>query len=958
MADILVYDIETTALAPSEGRIKRVGFWSYKYNKYVALSNPQKIINYINEHDVLVGYNHIEFDNMWVEAYCGKIKVKQNVDMLEVMRKRAPNMKVKFKSFSLKNVCDTLGMGAKGDIDLSVLMAETNTPEEKVEIDKYLKQDVFLTKKLFEYMDKEFKTLLEFLPKSEKAKYGHLLLSSGSYAYKAVCHMSEIEEKYDFNAGFKEQNYEGGYVALPTVESCKGKIYCLDFASAYPHAFMMQNLYSISDNIKNSYNGNGLYKLSGAYKTDKMGEIEKTIKKLYALRQQYKTENDPREYAVKILINCFDKDTEIVTVNGIKKIMNCVEGELVYSINPKTQQLETKPILEVTKRKHTGEMHRYKSLFYDFKVTPEHKMLLRKLSKTVKINPVEFIQSKNTASSYTIPKQVYYKEQDNIKIGLGEFYDNLNIIIKPHYHGTTWKYDNGLQNTKSIYRQNDRTLQYDYNIIKEKIETLQDCDIYCKDKDRYKEHKIPYFYDLNDLIELFGWFVSEGSLDTVSYKTYDNGNIRGISYRCCISQYKNHNPEFHNDINMLLSKMNLKYSYNDKCFVISNKIIQEIIKKKCGQGSFNQHIGFFDIMGTEQHNILYETLQKGDGTKKSSLYTTASNALKDDFIKLLLLLGRTPIVRNDGCWRIYNTENENSLRKQNKTIYQYDDYIYNVCVADNHTILAGSNGKFNWIGQTIYGISGAPKFSSVYNINTASDCTLSVREWLKYARKVFIEKGYNVLYSDTDSVYLEDIFGDEEKMLSIKDEIITYIKASVPFPQKTFDMTVDERIKAMWFFKDKNGKFKKKHYAYITKENKLKVKGIAIVKSNSSELSKLIVKQLSNQMLDNCDIKITKDVIDRMMREEIEKDISIIQTEYKVHDANDYKSKTCIQMDILNKYGPGTHHLIRNKRIGVGKGVKYCTIKEAKNFSYNDLDLSRIWNELDPFIKKSQVTLW
>ena len=562
MADILVYDIETTALAPAEGKIKRAGFWSYKYNKYVATSDPQKMVDYINDHDVLVGYNHIEFDNSWIEAHCGKIKYMQHVDMFQVIKKRAPNMKTKFKSFSMKNVCDTLGMGAKGNIDLTVLMAETNTTEEKVEIDKYLKQDVMLTKKLFEYMNNEFKALLEFLPKSEKAKYGHLLLSSGSYAYKAVCHMSGIEEKYDFNAEFKEQNYEGGFVALPTVESCKGKIYCLDFSSAYPHAFMMQNLYSVSNDIKNAFHENKLYTLAGYYNPKTMGKIEKTIQKLYALRQQYKAENDPREYAVKILIN------------------------------------------------------------------------------------------------------------------------------------------------------------------------------------------------------------------------------------------------------------------------------------------------------------------------------------------------------------------------------------------------------------TIYGISGAPKFVNVYNINTASDCTLSVREWLKYARKVFIEKGYNVLYSDTDSIYLEDIFGDEEKMLSIKDEIITYIKASVPFPKNTFDMTVDDRIKGIWFFKDKNGKFKKKHYAYITEENKLKIKGIAIVKSNSSELAKLIVKKLSNQMLDSCDIKITRDVIDRMIKDEIEKDISIIQTEYKVHDASDYKSKTCIQMDILNKYGPGTHHLIRNKRIGAGKGVKYCTIDEAKNFSYNDLDLSRIWNELEPFIKTSQATLW
>lgn len=558
----VVIDIETTGLDFNKNRIKRVGLYSYQTKQYIILSDLKEVQRILNQHDVIVGYNIENFDEPFLRTKGVRIKGKI-LDLYKIIKKRQPIIKHKFDSLTLKNVCNELGIGEKGDINLSVLIAEENTLEEKKEIDKYLKQDVLITKRLYEWLENTFYMLKSFLPASDARNYGHLTLSPGSYAYKVICRMAELPELYNHNP--TEEKYKGGFVLDPRMNVIKGNIICLDFNSAYPHAFMMQNLYNkYNDDVhkKKPYNGNDLYTLSGTYSTDELGIIEKVIQKLFALRKEYKKNNDPREYAIKIIIN------------------------------------------------------------------------------------------------------------------------------------------------------------------------------------------------------------------------------------------------------------------------------------------------------------------------------------------------------------------------------------------------------------VMYGITGDPRFLSVFNIETASDCTKSVRGWLLYALSVFEKEGYIIIYGDTDSLYLRDPFNDMERLLKIKDKVIAHIKSLVPFPLDTFDMGIDERIKSMYFFESQDKKKvdpKKKSYIYITQEDKLIIKGLAVIKGNSSRLSKNIIKQLTPDMIKRNDIFYKKDVINKMILSELEKDITIGRTKFNIKERSSYKSTTSIQYGILEMYGEGTHKLIKNRKIGAGKGVKYCSLKEAKNLTIADLDLSTIWEELNPFIKKVPV---
>ena len=86
--------------------------------------------------------------------------------------------------------------------------------------------------------------------------------SPGTYAYKVICHLSGLEEKWPTTNQKERVEFEGGYVSKPINEIIKGKIYCFDFNSAYPHAYMMINLFGYNCTCckeKEKYNGKKLF---------------------------------------------------------------------------------------------------------------------------------------------------------------------------------------------------------------------------------------------------------------------------------------------------------------------------------------------------------------------------------------------------------------------------------------------------------------------------------------------------------------------------------------------------------------------------------------------------------------------------------------------------------------------------------------------------------------------------
>ncbi|MDP2692225.1 MAG: DNA polymerase domain-containing protein [bacterium] len=600
---ILIYDIETTTHKTEEAKIRFFGYYSYseKKTEIIEIKNQadiDRVKAIIDSHEYLVGFNNIKFDNVILERHGINFRRRNIVDMWDMLAPKSKGGRGRHaiiwktnppRNYKLATIVKMLGLGTKKNetFDYQLLQkTEPYTSKELSHIIDYTKEDILITRNLFEYVYNYFWDFKEYMNDWDQKTWKWLTASPGSYAYKVLCHQAGIREEYA-DADMAQKAYQGAYVSEPVKEKSVGTVWCIDLASAYPHAYMMANLYShgctcCHDDIK--FRGREIFKLKGAYCVQSPGKIETVIKTFYRLRQEYKKIKDPRDYTLKIILN------------------------------------------------------------------------------------------------------------------------------------------------------------------------------------------------------------------------------------------------------------------------------------------------------------------------------------------------------------------------------------------------------------SLYGISGSPTFKSIYNLNTASDCTYIVREMIKYAREKMAAAGYGILYSDTDSIYLEDPFSDEKKLLKTKNEIIKYIRGCFPFPQDTFDMGVEAKLKAIFFFKTGN-EFIKKNYMYVTSDDKLVIKGLPMIKSNASALSQFIFqKYLKPQIIARLDCKFNKDYIKQLLFEELGKDVTLAGQLYQIKPSNSYKVTTSlnakVSRHIENLFSsgniaekPDTLILIPNDTIDLGRRLLpserrshrkgYCTVEDFKKhkLQLTSIDLGKTMSELNPFIKDQQTKL-
>jgi len=279
--------------------------------------------------------------------------------------------------------------------------------------------------------------------------------------------------------------------------------------------------------------------------------------------------------------------------------------------------------------------------------------------------------------------------------------------------------------------------------------------------------------------------------------------------------------------------------------------------------------------------------------------------------------------------------------------------------------------------NAIYGILNNAHYERVYDKVAGGDCTRLGRQWTRYARKVYKEAGYKVVYTDTDSVYVIDTFDDKVKLLEIRDKIVNDIKSDVPFPKDTFDMGIDDEIKYMFFFKGKHIDDKesdkemdeddfinkplgymKKNYIYVTKDSRVVIKNLGIKKKSNSQLSRKIFWEHLVPEIKTGKIKFSRTMIKNLIQQLLEKDLSLAAMRKSVGEFSDYEhtSPNSMPAQISKRYGAGIHFLIPNNRgIGAGKGKKLCTMEEFKehNMRLDNIDLDNVWRELNYFIRQS-----
>ena len=279
------------------------------------------------------------------------------------------------------------------------------------------------------------------------------------------------EDRYK-DVGFK---YQGAYVGIKK-EGLAPRVWKVDVASMYPSILVSLNLGPDTTHflkwrdgiepmeVKQLTNSVILrlpdenFKKTAIIKIDtgEEGFLKHKMLELFKIRKEIKRQipeaKDQKEKdklkaqsnAIKVILNCFSGDTDVVTKDGIKKVKDCKIGDEIYTLNPETFQME---ISKVTKTQiyDSKEIYSIKGETLDFLVTGNHRFFVaNQYDSNYRFQTVD--EMLNSYSSW-LPMH----KQQNGK--------------KPLYY-SLWDY---VKNDEFVYFRSNTKACHDYKITRNKI---------------------------------------------------------------------------------------------------------------------------------------------------------------------------------------------------------------------------------------------------------------------------------------------------------------------------------------------------------------------------------------------------------------------------------------------------------------------------------------------------------
>ncbi|WP_257298832.1 DNA polymerase domain-containing protein [Haloarchaeobius sp. FL176] len=594
----------------------------------------------------------------------------------------------------------------------------------------------------------------------------------------------------------ESEDYEGGAVFDP-ITGVEEMVTVLDLKSLYPMCMVTINASPETKVDPDEFDGETYHAPNGThFRKDEDGMIRAMVDELLEEREakkELRNQHDPgsqdyerydqQQAAVKVIMNCFSSDTDVLTPHGVRNIRDLDVGDEVYSLDPDTMEMEVKPVVETHEYPdYRGEMVDIQTSKIDFSVTPNHRMLVRKDDRNgAAWDDFRFVEAGdlNDASHYELPHGWDGPDGSRLdRVDITEFLDGeFEVWANNDVHGHTLAAEIGFYPDKMEKKGEDGTgYVFDAETFEEHRAYLDEhCSSFYVHAERGRKW-IPRFYDGDDFLELLAWYITEGSVYTSEDKQFGE-NFRGSATSIHIAQdaiADGGDGDDHTAIGALLDRMEFDAYVDDRGYQFTSKLFGTWLETTCGGNSFEKRIpGFVFDLSRDQKERFLNTLIAGDGDRQvnSWRYTTSSEQLRDDVLRLCTHLGLTASYNHDsGSWRIYCTENgKNSFRlHRSGSTATAEDGAYCVTVEDNHTVLAGRNGMFQFVGQSVYGVLGWDRFR-LYDKEMGAAVTATGREVIKFTEESANELGHEVAYGDTDSVMMSlggDVDSDEAIQLS------------------------------------------------------------------------------------------------------------------------------------------------------------------------------------------------
>ncbi len=801
----------------------------------------QKTVNEIDP-DIITGWNVIDFDFRVIKDRCKHYRIPFQIGRSEEETKvRIESQFFKDSSVSIvgRQVLDGIALlknsfiklddykldtaakviiGKKKALDFSSDSAEHKHKLGKgAQIEELFKHDPLT---LVKYNEKDAELVLEIL---EAKDLINLVIQrsmlTGMQIDRVNASIASLDSLYIREARKRgyvcpgsaysegEERIKGGFVR-DSIPGIYDYIIVCDFKSLYPSIIRTFNI----DPLSFQKDGT-IIAPNGARFRNEEGILPLLIERLWQQRDEAKKKKDAvASYAIKIAMNCFSPDTEILTENGLKRIGKAEIGEKVYSINPKNNTIDLLPISKKYHYSYKGKMIRIKSNVVDYLVTPNHKFLVD-FGKGYEWKTA--LELANGWRYFWFPEHVKIAGKKINKWNLEEFCKKHNVSYK------------------------------------KKGDKLQKA---------AKHSSIVSQFEMKDWLEFLGWYIAEGFVYTSKPKRYP-GNVswRGVSKKVTISQKIKRNRV---KIKNLFKRLGFKIFEDINGININNAILAEVLEKECGNGSAIKRIP--EWVYNLDHSLLqhlFTTMMAGDGDAKGDRYSTKSKRLAEDFLRLIHHLGLYGFIYLDTPYekgvrsQIFRVQvnKKRGIRpyispSRNISIEEYEGDVMCVEVKPHHTVLAGRNSRLNFCGQSFYGVLASP-MCRFYSLEMASAITGWGQEIVKESAEEVEKIGYKVIYGDTDSIFIETKKDNYEDAAKIGEKIAHDI--NVHFQKKVKEQCGRESYLELQFEKVYSRfimpKIRgtevgaKKRYAGMRtdgKEEKLDIVGLETVRRDWTECAK------------------------------------------------------------------------------------------------------------------------
>ena len=393
-----------------------------------------------------------------------------------------------------------------------------------------------------------------------------------------------------------------------------------------------------------------------------------------------------RTESISLANGGFARETEVMTTKGPVQVSELEVRHQVPALDLTTGVVKPKQLTSVEAVSSSDEIVILAGKRFDFAVAPEH--------------PIPYctkaIQTPRLTTANALEQQRYYKFVNQWRYASGAHVetvdvttltDEYQICVTPEQHGRSFRTalpDDCIpvqRNGYTGYTFDAATFErYREEICAEAVETSI--------RSGKGHRRQPYQFDGDDFIEFLGWFVTEGSV----YWPQDR--------QTATVQIAQKTERHRRRIESLLRRMAFDPHQQENGFRFGSYLYGQLLTDLCGDDSHSKRLpDLVWLFSTEQKEHLLEILLFGDGNEYGTYYT-ASDRLAGDILQLCLEVGYKPrYVYRRGTWQIFvNEVNDGFDTDTHLSTELYDGLLYQLTVEDDPIVMAGRNGKFQWVG--------------------------------------------------------------------------------------------------------------------------------------------------------------------------------------------------------------------------------------------------------------------